>query len=285
MRLVSVRLYPVKSMSGVDVDSAEVEPWGLVGDRRWGVVDAVGNKLTARELHGLLGLGAEPAAVGTIRITDRNGGELILRAPTLAAPIPVGHSRQGYALPAGESADCWLSDRLGVSVHLVWQDDPKVRSIADHHGGQPGDSLSLADAGPLLLVSQSSLDQLNGWIAEDANVPDLADLDPSDTSGDALPRAALSIIRFRPNVVIDGGVPFEEEAWSGVRIGNVEFRKTMICDRCVMTTLDPVTLEGGKEPIRTLARRRRRDGKVWFGIRLAPLGRGRIQVGDAVVRT
>jgi uncharacterized protein YcbX len=84
-------------------------------------------------------------------------------------------------------------------------------------------------------------------------------------------------------VVIDGGMAFEEEAWTRIRIGELGFRTTMICDRCVMTTIDPVTLEGGKEPIRTLARRRRREGKTWFGIRLAPLTTGTIRVGEAVV--
>ena len=57
----------------------------------------------------------------------------------------------------------------------------------------------------------------------------------------------------------------------------------MLCDRCVMTTIDPVTLAGGKEPIRTLARHRRWAGKTWFGIRLAPRSTGVISVGDQVV--
>jgi hypothetical protein len=49
-----------------------------------------------------------------------------------------------------------------------------------------------------------------------------------------------------------------------------------------MTTVDPVTLAGGKEPIRTLARYRRWDRKTWFGTRLVPLGTGTIRVGDPV---
>ena len=58
---------------------------------------------------------------------------------------------------------------------------------------------------------------------------------------------------------------------------------TMICDRCVMTTIEPSTLAGGKEPIRTLAAYRRRDRKTWFGIRLAPLNPGRIRLDDLVL--
>jgi len=60
------------------------------------------------------------------------------------------------------------------------------------------------------------------------------------------------------------------------------FHNTMVCDRCVMTTIDPITLVGGKEPIRTLARHRRWDRKTWFGTRLVPLGTGTISVSDAI---
>ena len=92
----------------------------------------------------------------------------------------------------------------------------------------------------------------------------------------------LNVVRFRPNVVVDGGDPFEEDHWSTVRIGEVAFRKTMICDRCVMPTIDPDTLAAGKEPTRTLARHRHWDRKTWFGIRIVPLGTGTLAVGDAV---
>ena len=92
----------------------------------------------------------------------------------------------------------------------------------------------------------------------------------------------MDVVRFRPNVVIDGEEPFAEDAWPTVRIGNLKFRTTMVCDRCVMTTIDPITLAGGKEPIRTLARYRRWDRKTWFGTRLVPLVTGTISLGDAV---
>lgn len=283
MQVTSLRIYAVKSMAGVDVETAEIEPWGIAGDRRWGMVDDAGTKITAREMYGLLGMRAEPVGSSGVRILDRAGTATLVDAPHYAAPISVSHYRQGQARPASEETNRWLTQRVGRPVRLVWQGDPTARSIAEQHGGKPGDTLSLADAGPLLLVSEASMAQLNAWIAADANLDDVPDLDRSDISADTLPNLPLSIIRFRPNVVIDGGMAFEEEAWTRIRIGDLEFRKTMICDRCVMTTIDPVTLEGGKEPIRTLARRRRREGKTWFGIRLAPLTTGTIRVGEAVV--
>jgi uncharacterized protein YcbX len=291
VRVTSLRVYPVKSMGGVAIDTADVEPWGIAGDRRWGLVDESGQKITAREIHDLLRFRAEIAGEQTIRISDRDGASVLAVAPVGGASVPVSHSRQAHALLAATEINRWLTERIGLLVRLVWQSDPTVRTIAEDDGGEPADRLSLADAGPLLLASEASMAQLNAWIAADAELPDVPDIDPADLSGDLsagsrstryLESAGLDIVRFRPNVIIDGDEPFAEDAWPTVRIGNVEFRTTVLCDRCVMTTIDPITLAGGKEPIRTLARHRRWDRKTWFGTRLAPRAAGTISVGDTV---
>src|SRR4029453_19476175 len=126
MQVTRLRVYPVKSFCGVDVGTASVLPWGLAADRRWAVVDDVGTPITAREADGLLAFTAEVLADEGLLLSDRDGGGEPLRvdAPTDAAPIPVGHSRQGTALPAGWEADEWLSTRLGRAARLVWQPGP-----------------------------------------------------------------------------------------------------------------------------------------------------------------
>ncbi|MBN9150088.1 MAG: MOSC domain-containing protein [Micrococcales bacterium] len=287
LRVTRLRTYPVKSFAGNDVQSATVEPWGLAGDRRWGLVDDTGRNVTARMVHHLLGLHADIVDASTIRLNDRDGGSITVSAPLDAATIPVGFSGLDRATPAPDEVNSWISDRIGVSLRLVWQQDPTARPIAGKHGGLPGESLSLADDGPLLLVTDASMRQLNEWIAADQSLPDVPDLDPDDLSGAAAASKPLDIVRFRPNVIVDGDVPFAEDSWDTVKIGDATFRKTVLCDRCVMTTIDPTTLEGGKEPIRTLARHRRWDGKTWFGIRLAPVNftpgsAATIAVGDRV---
>lgn len=282
MRVTSLLIYPVKSMGGVAVDAAHVEPWGIAGDRRWGLIDGSGQKITAREVHGLLRFRAEVVDDRTIRISDRDGATVVVAAPAGAQRVPVSHSRQGYARLAAAEVNDWLTHRIGMPVRLVWQDDPTVRSVADHDGGMPGEHLSLADAGPLLLASEASMAQLNAWITADVGQPDVPEIDAADVSDGPAAGTALDIVRFRPNVVIDGDEPFAEDGWAYLRIGNLALRTTMVCDRCVMTTIDPITLAGGKEPIRTLARHRRWDRKTWFGTRLVPLGTGTIRVGDTV---
>jgi uncharacterized protein YcbX len=41
MRIVSIHTYPIKGCYQVDQELAEVEPWGLTGDRRWLILDQV----------------------------------------------------------------------------------------------------------------------------------------------------------------------------------------------------------------------------------------------------
>lgn len=264
MQVTRLRIHPVKSFGGVDVDSAEVLPWGLAGDRRWGVVDASGSPVTAREKNHMLALTAELLADGGLLLGERGGAGDLLRVdrPTDAAPIAVGHTRQGTALPGGDEADAWLSARLGIDARLVWQPDPRERTVNEKNGGLPDDRLTLADAGPVLLASEASLAQLNDWTGEETPY--------------------LDMLRFRPNVVIDGDEPFAEDGWPFVDLGDVRFRIAKVCDRCVMTTIDPETITRGKEPIRTLAKHRRWDGQTWFGVLMVPVSSGSIAVGDAV---
>ena len=59
MRVTGLRLYPVKSLGGVEVESAVVEPSGMAGDRRWALVDDAGDQVTAREVHQLLRVTAQ----------------------------------------------------------------------------------------------------------------------------------------------------------------------------------------------------------------------------------
>jgi uncharacterized protein len=262
MQVTRIRVYPVKSFAGIDVGSAEVLPWGLAADRRWGVVDASGAPVTARERNMMLTMTAEPLADGGLLLGGGAGDPLRVDVPTDAAPVPVGHTRQGTALPAGDEADEWLSTRLDMDVRLVWQPDPRARPVNPAHGGLPDDRMSLADAGPILLTSEASLAQLDAW-TDEATPP-------------------LDMLRFRPNIVIDGDEPFAEDDWPFVELGDVRFRITAVCDRCAMTLIDPVTLVHGKEPIRTLAKHRRWDGLTWFGVLLAPQSSGAIAVGDEV---
>ncbi|MEV8266095.1 MOSC N-terminal beta barrel domain-containing protein [Microbacterium sp. NPDC076911] len=251
MKVTRLRVYPVKSLAGLDVDTAEVHPWGLEGDRRWAVVAPDGSPVTAREANQLLSLRATTLENGGLRI-DSATDSMHIDVPFHAESVAVGHAGQGTALPADAAANAWLSAQLARPVRLVWQSDPKRRAVDPTEGGLAGDHVSLADVAPLLLTSESSLTQLDEW-----------------TDAETAP---LDMVRFRPNIVVDGdpATPFAEDSWSRIQLGDVRLRVLGPCDRCVMTSINPSTLERGKEPIRTLAKHRRWDGKIWFGIWLVP---------------
>ena len=269
--LERIRVYPVKSLTGLDLEEVEVEPWGLRDDRRWLLLEPDGTVLTAREQHETLALAAAPLEDGGISLTGRDSSTLRVSAPVDGEHLPTTLSRLESVRSAGADADHWFSDQLGQPVRLGWLDDPRRRTVSESHGGRPGDHLNLSDAGPLLLTAQASLEQLNRWIAEGAA-----------TRGED-PPAPIGMTRFRPSIVVDGpDEPFAEDSWAHIRIGEVEFRLSEQCDRCALTTIEPHTRVAGKEPLRTLAVHRQRDHKTWFGVRLIPLGTGTIRVGDTV---
>jgi hypothetical protein len=119
---------------------------------------------------------------------------------------------------------------------------------------------AFSDGYPLLVLSEGALDALN------ARLP-----------------APLPIARFRPNLVVADCEPHAEDGWRRIRVGALELVLVKPCDRCAVTTVDPETGErGGAEPLRTLARYRRRDGAVWFGQNAIALGTGRLGVGARV---
>jgi hypothetical protein len=66
MRVTSLFRYPVKSMQGETLDAAEVGPSGLVGDRRFGLLDVTaGSVLTGRRVPELLMAAGRFAADGS----------------------------------------------------------------------------------------------------------------------------------------------------------------------------------------------------------------------------
>lgn len=266
MRLSSIHRYPVKSCRGEALESAVVEPWGLAGDRRWMLVDADGRAVTGREVGALLLLTPEITPTG-LRMTAPGLPPLDVSTPDphLQTPVALFGDRL-TAASAGPEADGWFTRALERPVRLVHLDDPRRRPT-DPRFSAADDRVSLADGYPLLVATEESLAALNDVV-----------LGASATGRDPLPMA-----RFRPNVVVAGSDAWTEDDWRRIRIGEATFRAVKGCARCVMTTIDPETGVREKEPIASLARIRRWDGKTWFGVNIIPDTLGpTIRVGDEV---
>ena len=274
IRLDGIHLHPVKSTAVRPVLHGDVEPWGLRGDRRWMVVDADGECVTAREEHRMLSVSADTSAtdpvVGTaLRLTAPGREPLEVEQPHgPAIPVTV-HGRGLEGVTAPDEAGAWFSAVLGRDgLRLVHVHSP--RPLSPTHG-RPGEATAFADAYPVTLASRASLARLREWVSETA------------AERGEEPRSPLTVERFRPNLVVDGDLePFEEDRWPRVRVGPVVFRVAKPVDRCVLTTVDPATLERGHEPIRTLAKHRKWDGATWFAVQLVPETLGEVRVGDEV---
>jgi len=268
--LDSVHIYPLKGCRAVDLDRAVVEPWGLAGDRRWLIVDADGRFVSQREHPELARLNVSYGPEADITASSDGFPPLAVAAPDGGAgsaellKVTVWGSTV-LAAAAGPEADAWFSAFLGEPVRLVWLDDPTRRAVNPEFGA-PGDVVSFADGYPLLLTNAASLDQLGQWLTEIGDQP-------------------VPMNRFRPNVVVSGYQPWDEDRWRRVRIGSLSFRVAKPCGRCVVTTTDQATGERGRQPLRMLAARRRFGKSMVFGQNLIPDSPGLIRVGDPVAVT
>jgi len=93
--------------------------------------------------------------------------------------------------------------------------------------------------------------------------------------------ADLAVGRFRPNILVDAfGGDFPEDAWVGrvLRVGGLRMRVDKRDQRCVMVTIDPVTLRRDPAILRAVARERDNQLGV-YGTTVEP---GWAAVGDPV---
>lgn len=265
--LRSVHVHPVKAMRALAPTEAEVQPWGLAGDRRWAVVDGTGKVVTQRRHPRMALATAELLPDGAVVLSAPGHPPLTVGVPHPSATVTVEiFDKYVEAVPAGAEAAAWLSAYLECEAALVHMDAPEHRRPVDPAYALPGETVSFADGYPLLVAATSSLDALNSLIAQ----------------GDHAHEGPLPMNRFRPNLVIEGTAPWAEDGWTRLAVGEVTFRVARPCGRCVVTTTNQLTAERGKEPLWTLARHRKNDGRVIFGQNLVPEHTGTVRVGDAV---
>ncbi|UUQ64053.1 MOSC domain-containing protein [Pseudomonas fuscovaginae UPB0736] len=263
MRLSALYRYPVKSAKCEALSQVTLDALGLTGDRRWMIVDQdSGRFLTQRAVASMSQLSA---------LWNTSGG-LTLSAPGYSAldvAVPsADESLRGVSIwndtlrvpDAGDEAAAWLSEFIGKPVRLVHVPLERAR-ITQAGYGKEDDRVAFADGFPLLLIGQASLDDLSHRVGR-----------------------PLEMLRFRPNLVIEGSAAFAEDQWKRIRIGEVEFRLVKPCSRCILTTIDPQSGQRSddREPLTTLKTYRQQGGDVLFGQNLVNDGVGRLEVGMPV---
>ncbi|XP_064110956.1 mitochondrial amidoxime-reducing component 1-like [Macrobrachium nipponense] len=282
-------IYPVKSARGLRQEEAQAGIYGLTSDhledRAFMVINAEGTFVTSRQAGRL----------STV-VTEWEGHTLTLKFPghedvsvdvgngLRDRPVVVSKFRglKLKGLDCGDEVSAWLSRTLHddeEKVRLIFKGDlvedrPAERPKVKHEFTQYNktDRAVYTDDSSYHLACQSSLEDLNARL----DVP-------------------VSMAHFRPNIVVSGSEAYDEDDWAYVKIGEVILRRLKPCERCLLTTVDPVKGERNEnmEPLTTLKKYRLlKDAppelatawksKPIFGVTMSIDTTGRIAVGDKV---
>lgn len=228
--VASLHVYPVKSCRGIGLDSAELLPTGLAGDRHWMMVRPNGRFVTQRELPRM-----------ALIVTRLTHDSLELEAPGMP-PLEVDRETNGVAravtvwkfdgrgIDCGDEAATWASRYLDTPLRLVSFDASAPRICGPEWTGDTPAVTEFSDGYPILVISRASLADLNSRLPQ-----------------------ALPMERFRPNLVIDGVEAYDEDRIHELRAGPVTLRIVKPCTRCSITTTDQQKgAVDGVEPLRTL---------------------------------
>ena len=262
--IVQLNLYPVKSCRGIPLAVAVLAETGIDLDRNWMFVDASGNFLTQRDAPAL--------ALVEPRIS---GGTLELRAPGMPALNVPGELPKTPAqvriwddncpaLDEGDGASRWISQYLGTAARLVRFDPAFKRASSREWTGEITALNRFTDGYPLLVISEASIRDIGARL------------------GGPIPAT-----RFRPNIVIAGLEPYEEDYLDALCGPHVMLKIVKPCSRCQIVNTIQESGKVGDEPLLTLATYRRNarlGGAVTLG-QNAVIARGvgaKLRVGDSL---
>lgn len=264
-------IYPIKSCRGIRVESARLKKTGLDLDRNWMFID--------KEKREFLTIRNDPSftLVDTSLSDDRKELTIKIHGTDDAVTVPTRPTQKWFeentklvqvniwgaetdAYEYGEHINSIFTDYFNKPVSLVFK-GPSPRwggANADIKLYGKQQAHHFADVMSLQVASEASLADLNAHLKEKGE-------------------SELTIERFRPNIVIKGNEPWEEDRWKRVQFTNVDHSRELLwkakldvvahCARCQVPNVDPDTAEKHKhEPWDTLMSFRRIDmgGKCCF---------------------
>ena len=268
--VVALWRYPVKSMMGEELNSCEVTDRGLLGDRRFAVVDRstgkVGGAKNPRKWGNFFDFRAayaEPpktgARVSPVRITLPDGTVVTSEQADLeqvlsrafGRDLAFQEARPGDG-PAGATAEEYWPDMAGLDYRDTVTDFEMPAG-------------TFFDIAVVHLLTTATINHLRALY----------------------PEGRFETRRFRPNIVISAlgeEQGFAENDWVGRTVaigGNVRLAITEPCPRCVMITLPQGDLPKDSGILRTAAQ----HNGVNVGVYASVLRGGTIRRGDPVTLT
>ncbi|KAF2209845.1 hypothetical protein CERZMDRAFT_69689 [Cercospora zeae-maydis SCOH1-5] len=304
----SLTVYPIKSCSGWQVPydtSWDVRHEGLAWDREWCVINQSTGAALSQKAHPGMAL-IRP------QLDLKNGVLRIKRASTMEEiTVPLSKdprhfeasSKVGSASVCGDKVQARLYTSSAISDFFTrclglpctlarfpaaTLTSPSIRHSKAHlqiskSNTQKARPILLSNESPILTISRSSLNRLNEFIKAKGG------------------KAAHPSV-FRANIVLAEShslplgqeQPYAEDHWAGMRISDanskIDFDFLGGCRRCQMVSIDQTNGEKNQEPFVTLAKTRRVDGRVLFGVHTSlaegtdgvASRRATIRVGNAV---
>jgi uncharacterized protein YcbX len=282
-RIARLFVYPVKSCAGVEVQEFLLTATGPEYDRAWMVVDAQGTFVSQRE-HPRMAL-VQPKLMPDELILSTPGMpdlHIALDLKEHPASVTVWDDRVG-AFDMGDVAAQWFTDFLSApdnsstgSVHRSYRlvrFDPASLRDSDPKWTDGVRALNQFNDGfPLLLLGEASHAQLNERLL-------------------AAGHNSVVIERFRPNVVLSGLEPHDEDLLDVMHVDangeEVLLKPVKPCPRCPIPNVDPQTGRSSPEVgdmLQSYRRDARLDGAVTFGMNVITLrGIGTpLRVGQSV---
>jgi uncharacterized protein YcbX len=273
-QIVSLHRYPVKSMMGEELNAAEVNEFGLLGDRAYAIVDSSDGKVASaknpRKWPDLFDFQAafvespkSVTEVPPVRITLPDGTLIDSDQADISQILSRALSRNVTfdAVNRGQAAAPSRADSSTAKAEQYWPDI---------------EGLDLRDT-----VTDFTLPEGTFFDTAVVHVLTTATL---DRLRELYPQGRFEVRRFRPNMVVrtaPGERAFVEDTWIGkvVAIGDtVRLKISGSCPRCVMTTLPQGNLPKDVGILRVAAQHNRANVGVYASV----LQGGKVRRGDSV---
>jgi hypothetical protein len=250
MKTVSkIIIYPIKSLSGVSLPFAKVTSTGFKNDRKFMLMSYTEKKMiTLREFPSLY----------SIKVSMINEDLLQLENEKKNQPPILVHLNPPYkksiiykvnvwddlidVQSVDKMIDDWFSEALGIRCMLVRMIPDFFRQV-DLKYANKGQGVLFADGFPYLICTEKNLAFLNSHLDK-----------------------KVSMLYFRPNIVIDNSELNEEKSWKSIEINNHIFDSFKPCARCQVISIEPETMTVNEQILPFMSKNYLENKKIIFGL-------------------
>ncbi|KAM0524561.1 hypothetical protein ACHAPE_000658 [Trichoderma viride] len=305
MKVTGIWVYPIKGLCGIPLHNARLGPSGVQHDRRFMLFKVKENgdlqklqldrfpacsrfspEIVGDEIHVRY---MPPEVPLVLECLEQS---VVLRVPLdpdlsrLDKQVINLHQALVNAYRMGDQFDKWFTACFGFETIFFYIGDerrpvlgtnsPRSQPVAaaapptqgwlpylysyiwggrDQHQSESKpepDWLAFADMAAYLVVTEKSLRNVNARFSNSNN--------------------AVDIVKFRPNIVIDGEVDFDEDFWTELSISGVPILAlTKLCDRCTSLNVDYDTGRFGEGEKGSLLKKLMADRRVDVGAKWEPV--------------